>query len=470
MLDALLRESLVMIKLPLQMTQILYCFVNNIHVDYAELLWEGLHYALKNPSTQIPYPKFIKIIVGHYMTVFPEISRKARDKYHNLEVDAMVKNIFNSGKNKDGVGMKIPNVPMTLSQPIKSTQGTHRTTSAPRLRIPPRSSERLTPPTPIPSTDEADDLVLQDTLQNVEENVKVDSSTVRQNDNPIDPNTRLEPRSDKESLKVELTAAVQPINVNEEEEELVEEDYELTRRDKRNHELMVNDPPPSSSTPSSSSSKISATNRFLSLLKPKTRRFKRYKSFFDELQGKHESLPKMVDDRLKGLLKTQVSLYVALRLIIEREKSQADVAKMIADAIQQDCENLRSEISSQINDAISNHIPSQVDSSVRNYMSDDLPIWLAFKYKFERLNVSSTPYRPSAIRTRDHEDPHDDCHPKGDNSEKRHKTSEHGTFVFVESSSDDDELPTEKVSQDLIGEVTQMVDEAKLRKVVDEML
>ncbi|GJU76639.1 hypothetical protein Tco_1273709 [Tanacetum coccineum] len=131
----------------------LYCFVNNIHVDYAELLWEGLHYALEHPSTQIPYPRFTKLIVGHYITVFPEISRRARDKYHNLEDDVMVKNIFNSGKHKDGVGMKIPSwmitdemkltdhyrmyamvfrvdIPTTQSQPIESTQGTHRTLSA----------------------------------------------------------------------------------------------------------------------------------------------------------------------------------------------------------------------------------------------------------------------------------------------------------------------------------------------------
>ncbi|GJU09712.1 retrovirus-related pol polyprotein from transposon TNT 1-94 [Tanacetum coccineum] len=78
---------------------------------------------------------------------FPEISRRARDKYHNLDDDMMVKNIFNSGKHKDGIGMKIPSwritdemeltenyqmyatvfevdVPMTQSQPIKSIQGT----------------------------------------------------------------------------------------------------------------------------------------------------------------------------------------------------------------------------------------------------------------------------------------------------------------------------------------------------------
>ncbi|GJY77006.1 retrovirus-related pol polyprotein from transposon TNT 1-94 [Tanacetum coccineum] len=31
---------------PLQIMQMLYCFVNNIHVDYAELIWEGIYYSL----------------------------------------------------------------------------------------------------------------------------------------------------------------------------------------------------------------------------------------------------------------------------------------------------------------------------------------------------------------------------------------------------------------------------------------
>nr|GEZ75213.1 uncharacterized mitochondrial protein AtMg00810-like [Tanacetum cinerariifolium] len=87
--------------------QMLYCFVNNIHVDYSNLLWEGFHYSLEHPPTLIPYPRFTKLIVSHYMTTFPKISRQARNKYHNLEDDEMVKSIFNSGKHKDGVRMKI---------------------------------------------------------------------------------------------------------------------------------------------------------------------------------------------------------------------------------------------------------------------------------------------------------------------------------------------------------------------------
>nr|GEZ10406.1 hypothetical protein [Tanacetum cinerariifolium] len=33
------------------------------------------------------------------------------------------------------------------------------------------------------------------------------------------------------------------------------------------------------------------------------------------------------------------------------------------------------------------------------------------------------------------DDPHDDAHPEGQNSAKRQKTSEHGTYVMGESSS-----------------------------------
>ncbi|GKB29957.1 hypothetical protein Tco_0869358 [Tanacetum coccineum] len=46
---------------PLQIMQMMYCFVNNIHVDYAELLWEGLYYSLHHPTSLIPYPRFTKI-------------------------------------------------------------------------------------------------------------------------------------------------------------------------------------------------------------------------------------------------------------------------------------------------------------------------------------------------------------------------------------------------------------------------
>ncbi|GKA09489.1 hypothetical protein Tco_0688820, partial [Tanacetum coccineum] len=64
---------------------------------------------LHQPVTLIPYPRYdTKIIISHYMTIFPDISRRAQDAYHNLQDDDIMKNIFNSRKNKKKVGMRIP--------------------------------------------------------------------------------------------------------------------------------------------------------------------------------------------------------------------------------------------------------------------------------------------------------------------------------------------------------------------------
>ncbi|GJV97051.1 hypothetical protein Tco_1548628 [Tanacetum coccineum] len=198
--------------------------------------------------------------------------------------------------------------------------------------------------------------------------------------------------------------------------------------------------------------------------------------------------------------------------------------------------NIQAQISTQIENAIANVIPSQVDASVRNYMSghilhvhpaqsqtssvpeqqyqlylamkadpqlqqQDIAIWLALQMKFERNTVLQTACRTPAVRPRDQDDPHDDAHPEGENSAKRQKTSEYEAYVSGESSSgqvfqeeqapstsgnqeqdddfdfwtdsyasDDDEIPTKQVSQDIMEEVSLTIDEAKLRKMADEML
>ncbi|GJU14845.1 hypothetical protein Tco_1142811 [Tanacetum coccineum] len=165
-------------------------------------------------------------VLFHYMTSFPEISRRARDMYHNLQDDDITKNIFNSGRHKDKIGMQIPDwmiteemkhtehyriyaevfgldVPLTQSQPTESTQGTHRTLSAPRsptpkkdtpkssapkrstvirFCLPERRSIRLTPPAPVPTVDKADETILQDILQvSLAENKSREEQEAREN-------------------------------------------------------------------------------------------------------------------------------------------------------------------------------------------------------------------------------------------------------------------------------------------------
>ncbi|GKB40106.1 hypothetical protein Tco_0885048 [Tanacetum coccineum] len=136
------------------------------------------------------------------------------------------------------------------------------------FRLPERRSTRLTPPVQVPTVEKEDEMILQDTLQvslakhksreeqeareNVElvnkhlaseeieklvegsENV-IDDSLPPKNDEPQIPDTRLEPRSDKESPEVEktndeevkVTNVVIHISVNKEEKELSEESHSI---------------------------------------------------------------------------------------------------------------------------------------------------------------------------------------------------------------------------------------------------
>ncbi|GJT09183.1 hypothetical protein Tco_0843645 [Tanacetum coccineum] len=175
-----------------------------------------------------------------------------------------------------------------------------------------------------------------------------------------------------------------------------------------------------------------------------------------------ESLPTIVDTHIKEQVRDQVPVYVAEGLILERQKTKEEMERMIAKAILQERGNIQAEISSQIHKAIDNHIPSQVDASM----------------KFESLQVPQTTCRPSAVRLRDQDDPHDDAHPEGENRAKWQKTSEYEAYMSGESSSgkvneneqDDDEIPTKQMSQDIMEELSLTIDEAKLKKMADEML
>ncbi|GJT40369.1 copia protein [Tanacetum coccineum] len=440
---------------PLQIMQMMYCFINNIHVDYAELLWEGLYYSLHHPTSSIPYPRFTKIIISHYMTNFPEISRRARDIYHNLKDDDIMKNIFNSGRHKDRVGMKIPDwmisyemthtehyrmyaevfridVPLTQSQPTESSQGTHRTPSTPRR------STRLTPPALVPIVDKADEMILKDTLKNV-----IDDSPIPRNVDQNISGTWLEPRSDKESLEVEITNVVILVNVNEEEEELTDEVYELKRREKG---MIIEE---SKSTPSPTPIRSPRIHTDLGRygylfehLKAKFLSRKSFDTLADHLQKVMvESLLTMVDKHIMEQVekqvpeevKVQVLVYVANGMLLERQQNKEETDKMIAKAMLQERGRLQTKISSQIPQAIDNHIPSLVDVSVRNYMSGH--ILHVHPAQPQTTSVPEQQYQlTSTVRPRDQDDPHDDAPPEGENSAKRQKTSEYEAYVTGESS------------------------------------
>ncbi|GKC15007.1 retrotransposon protein, putative, ty3-gypsy subclass [Tanacetum coccineum] len=431
-------------------------------------------------------------------------------------------------------------------------------------------STRLTPPAPVLTVDKADEMILQDTLQvslaehksreeqEARENVKlvnkhlaseeiekmvdepknvIDDSPIPRNDDHNIPGTREKGKIVEESRSTPSPTPIRSPRIHT--------DLESTDTEKLQELTETN------TTPSSSSlnTKLSTTNRLLSLFKAKPARFKHYKSFFQELQGRYgylfehlkakflsrksfdtladhlqevmvESLPTMVDKHIKEQVekqvpeqvKVQVPVYVAKGLLLERQQNKEETDKMIAKAMLQERGRLQAEISSQIQQAIDNHIPSLVDESVRNYMSghilhvhpaqpqttsvpeqqyqlylsmknnpqlqqQDIAIWLALQMKFETLQVPQTTCRTSAVRPRDQDDPHDDAPPEGENSAKRQKTSEYEAYVTRESSgqtgsyaSDDDEIPTKQVLQDIMKEVSLTINEAELKKIADEML
>ncbi|GKA55281.1 hypothetical protein Tco_0754230 [Tanacetum coccineum] len=269
------------------------------------------------------------------------------------------------------------------------------------------------------------------------ENV-IDDSSIPRNDDQNIPGTRLEPRSDKESLEVEITNdeeveitnVVIHVNVNEEEEEITDEVYELKATGSKERLSYKDD------------MDICLRARFLLR--------KSFNALADHLQEVMvNSLPIMVDKHIKEqVTKSYMSGHILLvhpiqPTTIYAQEQQYQLYLSMKDDLQ--------------------------------LQQEDIAIWLALKMKFERLYVLATTCRTPAVRPRDQDDPYDDAHPKGENSAKQQKTSEYEAYVSGECSSglvneNDDEIPTKHVSQDIMDEVLLTIDEAKLKKIADEML
>ncbi|GKA85302.1 hypothetical protein Tco_0806956 [Tanacetum coccineum] len=386
-----------------------------------------------------------------------------------------------------------------------------------------------------------------------QENI-VDDSSIPRNDESNIPGTRIEPRSDKESpeveiakekeveitqeKEVEITNVIIPVNVTDEDEEITDEVYEVKRREKgKNVEDTRNSliPTPIRSprihtnlvssdtkklqeltdthTTSSSSSplkKVAKTNRLLSLFKTKPTRFKRYKSFFHELQGRYgylfshlrarfmtqsaiwkrfygcdlipynilfhddseelrSKLLKQVPEQVRNL----VPVYVAKGLILERQKAKEETERLIAKAILQERGNIQAQISTQIKNAIANVIPSQVDASIRSYMSRHI-----LHVHPAQLQTSSVPEQQYQLYFAMKADPQLQqqdiaiCFQEEQAPSTSGNQEQDDDFDFWTDSYalDDDEIPSKQVSQEIMEEVSLTIDEAKLRKMADEML
>ncbi|GKD30455.1 hypothetical protein Tco_1241233 [Tanacetum coccineum] len=315
-----------------------------------------------------------------------------------------------------------------------------------------------------------------------------------------DPGNRIDPESYKESLEAKKSD-------DDVEEESTEDEFKLKRIEKgKGIEETKDTPSPIHiRSPRSYVAPLSSDKETLQELTviaqdaPLSSDMEKLKKKFHQLP-KHlhstmeEFLPSMVSYRVNEIAKKTILLYVAEGLLLKKQKTQADVATMIA------------EVDLFLRNYMSNNIlhvhPTQAPVSFAQDLqyqlyqmmkndeklhNDKLSIWWSLKIMFEKPAPSAAPCRISTIRLRDHDDHHNDAYPEGentrDNSTKRKKTSEHGTYTISESSSeqhmdqepnpsdlDDDEVPTEEVSPELMEEISEEIDEAQPQKFVNDML
>ncbi|GJS24416.1 hypothetical protein Tco_0453048 [Tanacetum coccineum] len=247
--------------------------IHNNHAGFVDppTFGQMVQFFCHNLANLIPYPRFTKIIIDYYMTENLDISHTIHDNYHIVQNDDLVKNIFNSGKNKDGAGMKIPDwmlteamkltdhykmyvvvfwvdVPTTQSQPIESTEGTHRTPSAPRSPNPVTTKGESSAPCKSTNVEQVKEHIVDEEIDHLlDETKNVDVFECMSDifNNQEDPGTRIDLGSYKESPEVENDANMVIVNANEEEEESGGDKFELRRRVKGNGiEETRSSPPP----------------------------------------------------------------------------------------------------------------------------------------------------------------------------------------------------------------------------------
>ncbi|GJV77665.1 hypothetical protein Tco_1509249 [Tanacetum coccineum] len=142
-----------------------------------------------------------------------------------------------------------------------------------------------------------------------------------------------------------------------------------------------------------------------------------------------EVVPMMVNNTTNQNIKDNPPLLVVEGIRLEREKTKADIASMVADAVRNEQECTRAVFSSQVSNDIDTNIPPQQlylkmrdDEQARNA---DFPLWLTLMYKFEKPSSHVEPCIVDAFHKQDHEGHHDDdAHPEGESSAKRKRTSE----------------------------------------------
>ncbi|GJS07507.1 hypothetical protein Tco_0364303 [Tanacetum coccineum] len=253
----------------------------------------------------------------------------------------------------------------------------------------------------------------------------------------IFPDTRLEPRSDKESPEVEITNneeveitnVVIPVNVNEEEEEITDEVYELKRREKgKIVEESRNTPIPTPiRSPRIHKIIVSSNNTEKTPgIGPKV--FLSRKSFdtlVDHLQEVMvESLLTMVDKYIKEQVEKQVPEHVK----IQAKKKQLKIT-------------FRSFGVDRLNKRIATKIYSmKADTTLHQ---QDIAIWLALQMKFKTFQWCAKTSEYEAHVTRESSGQVNEKE-KGQSSSRNQEQTDDYDFLAESYALDDDEILTKQ--------------------------
>nr|GFB09708.1 hypothetical protein [Tanacetum cinerariifolium] len=81
----------------LPQAQILWGLYHRINVDFAYMIWEDFLYQVEHKNTkrsnEMYYPRFMKVIIDHFMTRKPSISRRNRINWHYVRDDVLFSTI-----------------------------------------------------------------------------------------------------------------------------------------------------------------------------------------------------------------------------------------------------------------------------------------------------------------------------------------------------------------------------------------
>ncbi|GKD69617.1 hypothetical protein Tco_1323707 [Tanacetum coccineum] len=374
----------------------------------------------------VPYPRFTKLIIDHILTTYPDIPKILNEPNH-LVVEVMQTNAYKVYAADFNLV-----VPMTQPQPPVSSQGTYRTPSAPRSlnpQITPKKKEesksgkssvhriplkfktkkRKQPDLELPILTaeriDLDNMTEAQILSYMLAKIEIDKSGANKfvDDMIMSqeyPGTRIDPGSQKESLKA--LKVVDYVAIDEEEEETAKP--ELIQR-KWKDSLEINDTPLTTPTRSprietistdkdvlkelmalrATSSKVPLPNNGKLLLKK-------------IVEALEDVLPKLVTKATDLNKKHNLPWLVVDAIKLEREKYKAKLSFMISDVADAFLRNYKNtnilhvhltSSSSSIPDLQHQlYMKTKDDPQAQNV---DFAIWIALKYKFDKSSTLWVP-------------------------------------------------------------------------------